>query len=975
VELDSVTQGTFNVGTLLVSPPDSGYDIEHNPQHASPINPASIPPFLQLRMTGATIAQPDNMGGAQLVVQGLMFPPGQSVEDEDQIQLVLQCGTHCFDLRGPDDTMTGTGPLVDREYRMPDLIVQDTANTVMVNTADGVEIFSSDHPLASASASETMFSYEAFGGSVRTFYGACPGVRDPLDPDKVGPEGPDTTVIVGTAGMVLPNAGSSGGDAYEGPSIGVEFVLCEDSLRTLQFWFDTGSQTAIPLGNSGLFLNYIGGTVSLTPKMPDQDAYTTVVLDMRFRGMQPSAAASTIFSRGVVTIDSRGLFDVQIQTGIQVFSGIGAGVDGHFWVAWSPLDLGFEVQGCVPYSGFDPMNFPNVLCQGNELLWGMLRVHLWQGQGWQHKYHWLPDDDALHVAARFEARINIAAGMIIDWGPGQVPPQDITLYGIKLAFGEFCTNSACSSYEWGVMGAYIFMGYDVGAYYGFDSGISFFIGSEDYLLIDEKGKSAASAGLSRAAVDLTATSQTSVTIGANVPSAMFGLAWLDGLPELTLHEPAPGNRTITQSSVFPDVTIAVTPTVISTEPPIYGNQTLIVIDDPIPGDWVVDLGDTFSSTEFRFFYFANSDSPRLTLGTLPTSAVDQPTIPITWTSSISQIGSAWLSLYYEMVTTTNPLTSSQPVAGPIVERVPLTRTGVYSWNTAGLTSGVYGVYGRIDNNAAVKVNECGTAYEYNPDPSANACGPMLEPGLFLPVERIDAPGQVDIMDTVPPVAPQGVKARPEDISSVVVRWLPNSEQDLSGYIVTCQQGGLVRKLRVPALVEATSTISETARVNGLNAIPADCSVQAYDTSNNLSGPSSTASATPTGEIPLPPAPVQSIDIVQINSVTTTLTWQASAEASGYLIYYQVILIPLGDSRSSSATTEGSTTGGYQADQGPSPINVGDVTSTSLTGLRPGATYEMWVRPYDEDGRTGTRSPVVEFTVPSGAQLYLPLVFR
>jgi hypothetical protein len=987
IDLDSVSDGTFSVGTLLVSPPDSGYGIEHNPLDASATSPAAIPPFMQVRMTGATIAQPENLGGAELAVQALLFPPGQKFDHEGEPgdQVELKCGTSCFDLRGPDDAMTESGPLIDRAYRMPDLIVQDSANTIMYNTAQGVEIFSSDHPYATQSADDLNFNYEAFGASVRTSYKVCPGPHDPFNDNAQGPDGGDkTTVIEGAALMALPNAGSDSGDLSEGPGIEIAFVLCESSLRTLSFSFFTGPDTAIPMGNSGLFLNYIGGTISLTPQQPNQEAYTTVVLEMRFRGMQPSVIASTIFSRGTITIDSRGLFDVQVQTGVQVYSGIGVGVDGHFWVAWSPLDLGFEVQACIPYDGFDSAQFVagNELCQGNELLYGMLRAHLWEGQGWQHKYDWLPDDDALHVAARFEARITIAAGLIVDWGPLQVPPDDVTLYEIKLAFGEFCTNGPCTSYEWGVMGAYILLGYDVGAYYGFDSGISFFIGSEDYLLIDEAGMAAASTRLQgRNLVNLRAASQaTTVSISAGVPSAMFGLAWIDGSPSLTLHEPAPGNRVIDKNSAYTDVTIAITPTVVTTSPLVTGEQTLIVIDEPLPGEWLVDLGDTNSATEFRFFYFANSPAPTMTLSSLPLTAINQTSIPITWTSSMGEVGSARLSLYYEMVTGTHPITSSQAVAGPIVERIPLTATGVYSWNVAGLGNATYKVYARIDNNAAVAVNDCGEGYAYDPDPSASSCGTMLNPDLFLPVERIDAPGAVRIMDTIPPDVPQGTKARPEDISSVVVRWLPNSEQDLSGYIVTCQQGTLVRQVRVPALIQATSNLSETARVNGLNAVPATCWVQAYDTSYNVSGLSASASATPSGVIPLPPAPVQSMEITQVNPEMTNLSWVTSQQATGYLIYYQAILYPLPIARTvnlatSTSATDGSTTGGYQANEGPSPINVGNVTSTSLTGLRPGAQYEAWVRPYDDDGRTGARSPVVSFTVPSQIMNYLPLVLR
>ena len=108
--------------------------------------------------------------------------------------------------------MTESGPLIDREYRMPDLIVQDSANTIMYNTAQGVEIFSSDHPYATQSADDLNFNYEAFGASVRTSYKVCPGPHDPSNDNAQGLDGPKTTVIESSAEMALPNAGSGGGD-------------------------------------------------------------------------------------------------------------------------------------------------------------------------------------------------------------------------------------------------------------------------------------------------------------------------------------------------------------------------------------------------------------------------------------------------------------------------------------------------------------------------------------------------------------------------------------------------------------------------------------------------------------------------------------------------------------------------------------------------------------------------------------------
>ncbi|MCA9972776.1 MAG: fibronectin type III domain-containing protein, partial [Anaerolineales bacterium] len=983
VALNSVSNSTINVGTLLLTPPNAGYGIEYNPQHASAINPAALPLFLQLRMAGATIAQPANLGGARLPVQGLLLPPGQSVKDANGNNVALECGNHCLDLRGDPDAMTASGPLIDREYRMPDLIVQDTANTIMVNTPGGVDVWSSDHPLAAPAAGGVNFNYEAFEGSVRTYRGPCPGARDPLNPDQQAPPGPETTVIVGSAGMVLPNAGADSGDLSGGPRIQAGFTLCEGSLREMMFVFDTGTQTAIPLGNSGMFLNFIGGTVSLTPQQPGSQAYTTVVLDMRFRGMSPQQASSTILSRGVVTIDSRGLFDVQVQTGVQVFSSIGAGVDGHFWVAWSPLDLGFEVEGCIPYNGFEPVDFPSSLCDGNELLYGMLRMHLWQGQGWQNAYDWLPDDDALHVASRFEARLTLAAGLIIDWGLVVLPPDDITLAGLKLAFGEFCTNGPCTAYEWGVMGAFTLLGYDIGAYYGFDSGISFIMGSADYVLIDEA--SLVMSSLPPDAVRLrrgpNGVTQATVTIQPGQESALFALGWQNGSAGLTLTEPPPGNRIIDLNTVAPDVTVATTPTAVS-------QQTILVIDQPLPGAWQVDFGNPAPTVDRRFVFFTNQPAPAVALSDLPQQAINQPSIPITWTSSIS--GNGRISLYYEQIA--GGLDPSQDAVGPIVERLPLTASGVYTWQLEGMASGSYRVFARIDNETAVAINGCGPGYLYDPDPTAAGCNTMLNPSLFMPIDQVYAPGSVRIRDTVPPDPPQGIGSRPEGISSVVVRWNPNAEKDLAGYLVTCQQGALTRLVRVVAQIQASQALSETARVNGLDAVPATCSVEAYDSSGNVSGPSAGTSSTPTGNIPLPPAAVQGLQLQPVGPTTIQVSWQLSPAAVQYLVYYSVVFsngirgpvapvaapaLPVAVAPSLAGLlggSGGSLTGGFRAAEGRSPLNAGSATQLTLSGLPTGATYEVWVRPMDADGRTGPASPAVRIVVGSSPQLFLPIVF-
>ncbi len=259
---------------------------------------------------------------------------------------------------------------------------------------------------------------------------------------------------------------------------------------------------------------------------------------------------------------------------------------------------------------------------------------------------------------------------------------------------------------------------------------------------------------------------------------------------------------------------------------------------------------------------------------------------------------------------------------------------------------------------------------------------MLDSSLFLPIDQLYAPGSVRIQDNIPPGAPTGVDSRPEGISSVVVRWQPNSEKDLAGYLVTCQQAALTRVVRVAAQIQASQTLSETARVNGLNAEPATCTVEAYDSSGNVSSPSAGTSSTPTGNIPLPPAVVQGLQVVPVGPGQIQVSWQPSPQAVYYLLYYTVIFSPTSRMADTAAplsgllvNSSGSLTGGFRAVEGRSPLSAGGGTQATLSGLPPGETYEVWVRPVDADGRVGEASPALQTVVGSSWQLYLPAILR
>ena len=254
---------------------------------------------------------------------------------------------------------------------------------------------------------------------------------------------------------------------------------------------------------------------------------------------------------GRVIIDTRGLFAFQGQG--SVLEGV-VGVDGALWVAWSPLDVGFRVT-----LGF-PLKDPWII--------GMLRAHMWQGQGFADRYQYLPNNDEVHIAAEASVTIKIRQGAVFSWWFIDVPPFDIE-FGIEIAFGQFCTNASCSQYEWGIKGKFTVAGFDIGLYYGFDEGFDFILGNDGHVLIDQYNGATdvpfvVAEAYAPEALDQGVTVYRSpnaidaaddlipFTVSPNAKQLLFGLGWQAGAPQLTLLPPGGGrSRQEMQRSMAP----------------------------------------------------------------------------------------------------------------------------------------------------------------------------------------------------------------------------------------------------------------------------------------------------------------------------------------------------------------------------------------------------------------------------------------
>ncbi len=230
------------------------------------------------------------------------------------------------------------------------------------------------------------------------------------------------------------------------------------------------------------------------------------------------------------------------------------------------------------------------------------------------------------------------------------------------------------------------------------------------------------------------------------------------------------------------------------------------------------------------------------------------------------------------------------------------------------------------------------------------------PGISV----IYAPGTIKITDSTPPVVPTYVLT---DVISgqdaIITCWDPNSDHDLSGYVVQYQtqnwQGGwITRALRVHATIPYPPTVyqrQECARISGLNGgNQVGSRLAAYDASSNLSPYSAwitrTVSASGYNTATVPGAFVAALG----PDASVVLTWTGTLPIcmndnpckGAFWIFY---------AREKSA---GPSQAGSGATEGASPIRVTQRTVTAheytVHGLTPGYRYHFTLQKQDDYGR-------------------------
>lgn len=869
----------------------------------TPADGATARTFTAVRAKAGTITQPAALGGASKPLQLVILPRDSAMPVVDVL-----CPASCLDLRGPNDVANGQ---LDRAWAMPDVHTNVDANTVMMKAAGVMELYSTDHPTlreGSNSALTKEFSFDAYKATVSLDFTQCGGT------------GPDVWVITGETSMALPNIGA----AATGGLIAAGFTLCETNLRGVKFNFE--SPVGLPIGNSGLFLTGVRGAVDIYPD------YTKITVGLNFQAA-PGGDGGIFKAYGEVTIDTRGLFE--FAGGGKVLGVVNA--DGRLWVAWNPLDTGFEVNVRL-----------------GSWFRGFARAHLWQGQGWQNRYSWLPDNNEMHFAGEIGATITIEESAVM-W---LVPPGDIEI-GIEVAFGQFCTNNSCTQYEWGIKGKVIIAGFDVGIYYGFDKGLDFILGNDDHLLIDEYGAlitaASTSAGLKIGVAPQKVAGEALIpfTVSTNAEQILVGLSWQAGTPTLSL--------------INPDGVEINVDTIASHNGQSDGNAniTILTLQQPKAGAWQAKLSKLSGAgvEHYRFLYFANKGAPG-PVGNhghflAPAQANEAGTngYTITWQAPADTPAQATISLFYERtqsnadaLSETGYITGNLLIGAPIVQNLPFT-TGVYQWNTTGLRNGEYRIRAVVDDG----VNELPSGQISIPndmcqaDPSGLPSARAFDPNRFPGTVNFTAAGTVLINDVTPPVTPTGIMATAAD-SAILLKWNGAAEPDVTGYLVRWGKRSqanpqifVVENQKLVAAPDGEQPLVYVGAVDNGKEYGVD--VTALDVNGNASPQSAAIFVTPSGASNPVPLQPQHLSLVSKTGDSATVTWQANpagaAPASYRVTYLQLDHL--------------------------APAAYRDVTSTSttLSDLTPSATYDIQVAARNSDGWSSVTTDRLRVVITNG----------
>jgi hypothetical protein len=900
----------------------------------------------QLRQAQASVAHDPSMGGATKLVQAAVLPPGapRLPAGAAGAKSCFWSGqsTSCLDVRLPTyQWNNGDGDKNVPMWEMPDVHLEGNAGTLMVGGPEGLFIFSEDHPLNRLSAQQVSqsFSFDTWDATVSIDIDKC------FEQDTE-----DSTVIRGQAVIGLPTVGETGVP----PSILVGFKLCNTQFAEAILVLEIPTP-GIPVGSTGVGVNLIGGKVTVGPEN------VQIELTVGFQTMDGTTLSDGF---GTILIDTAGLF--QLTAGATIVQALNAEL--LLQVAWEPLDI--LVQATVDCCG--------------GLIEGELYMHAWIGQGFQNKYPWLPDNNDFHFTGYIQAGLYIPEDYVIPF----LPPFDITI-SLKISFGEFCANATCTDYAWGMSAVLTIFNVDLGLYVG-ENGAKFIFGTDDNVLIDQFGGGnstvmarlkrplpttyAAGAPPSASSIPIimpgnwqpelmpmaTSTADDwpvqspadhgctgnamgptlhcTFTVAPGTGRAVFNTAWQNGSLQLTLT--APDNTVITEANA-PDYGITITGTFGAENQVTYALRPLPNEETVIAGNWTLTLDNIGVglpgnlSNNYRIIWFTDPPPPSFDWitpaapGTTPAGSI----IDLEWTALRAGqplAAAVEMELIYTPVIS-KPLDLEEFNGTLVVNRIKAL-DGSYAWDTSHLAAGEYAVAARLDDQFAGN----GTVVSW-------------------------APGTVVISDTIPPPAPNILSLTPIHDALIVEFERPNVP-DLAGYLI---EYTIPRPDEPPRMMTRRLNPrgkwyvyfdgqqiwfdgTEQVRLGGLlNGFTTQLCIRAYDNSGNV-GPCHNVEV----ELPRVPPPrlgaPQNVTIRIRDSGFFDVIWSPPATGgppAGYLVAYAPFGCHMPDV-------------GLIADQGPAPIDVGNVTNTILSGLTPGQFYTLGVAAYDGNGSIGPTAGAV-----------------
>ena len=884
--------------------------------------------FDRFRSDDGAIRQDPKLGGAWGYVDYLILPFGEGAGGGSALDA---CKGFCGDVRAQNDTWAAP----NRAWKMPDVTInQLPPQTIAFSQAGGTVIFSGDGldtsgTGAAPAATDVGFSFKTFGARVIIEERACPG-SDSLQ---------RVQVIHGETSLSLPGVGDESGGG-----VAAEFDLCETQLKRVKLTY-TPPFPGIPIAYPPvMYITMLAGTVDISPD------YARISLDVGFYA--GTGLPKLIVGVGTVTIDTRGLFDIQMKGRVM---GIGDS-DGHLWLAWNPLDAGLSIDNTVPN-------------RDDWILRGFMYAHMWIGQGWQHKYKWLPDDQQFHFTASYQsqARIPIKAGALINRFPVVVPPFGVTLTDqLELSFGQFCANGPCSQTKVGMKGKRQLFGYDVGLYIDLDctsanpavaagalifppvilACSSFILGSDAHVLIDQYGggggppvpPAAATTGAddrilpgNRAAIANLQQRTVADPLAANVEETlpevteqtggfMLAFAWVRGAPTIALIRPDGVEITPANAAAY------------NVEVTTSSNQIVFGTSTPMQGVWRARISNATATDDYHLAYFANKTTPTLTFtaptGNIALNADTHQTYRIAWDPP-ANAANLRLSLSY-VGANAGALSETQQVGGMIVQNLD-PAAGFFDWDITGLRTGEYQIYGRLEDAAGANVSATGT-------------------DQVVGVTESQAPGVISYSDAKapPPLNAAQVTVTPVD-GGVRMCWPVSPAADLAeyrlDYMVSDPYGARDLAERLPADVryEPDGSARQCVRLVGLingrslvefNRDPAH-GLRVGDASGNYSAPVKPANFTvPAGGTDPAPAGFVITGTADSGDASVTLTWPADTGARWELFYGQETpaspLIP------QSGAAEGAS---------PIALDASFTGSTTLHGLPRGYWYSFAARAF------------------------------